>query len=367
MVNRNYFRRIPATIILWAASAAVVLSQAPPVTTVGQASYVSGRYLVPVTVSGFQNVGNISMVLNYDSTILALADVNLNQGLTAANAFSTLVPDQSGQFRLSCTSPTPVVLVPSDTLLTFAFEVLPGVQNQHTLLTWSTVQGDCEIAPPVPGQFTPPVTTANMADYFINGFIDISSAIHVSLRVFLEGLYNGGPLMRKARADAGDNFPGTIADLISVELHNSADYNTVELALNGLNLNTDGSCSFTVNNQYNGTYYITIRHRNSIPVTSALPVSFAVPMISYDFASDASQVYGSNVKNIGGTFAMFGGDINQDGYIGVIDMMMLDNLASIFATGYMPADVNGDGCVCVTDMTIIDNNSAAFVSVIHPL
>jgi hypothetical protein len=187
----------------------------------------------------------------------------------------------------------------------------------------------------------------------------------VYVKVYLESLWTGGG-RRKAQDTGGDKFPGNIADVITVELHNAADYSIIEFVQSGVFLNTDGNTSFQINGQYNGTYYVTIRHRNSIPVVSANPISFAGVNISYDFTSSATQVFGSNVKDSGAGFLIYAGDVNQDGYVGILDMLMIDNKSAAFATGYLPEDIDGNGCVCVPDMSIIDNNSASFVSSITP-
>jgi hypothetical protein len=48
------------------------------------------------------------------------------------------------------------------------------------------------------------------------------------------------------------------------------------------------------------------------------------------------------------------------------DMIPVDNLASNFGTGYLPADANGDGLVDSGDMIILDNCASNFVGRITP-
>ena len=81
-----------------------IFSQAPPVTSIGTASLAAGTYSVPVMVTGFNNVGNISLSLNYNTAELVYTGVSLNSGLLPANAVITPVSDQSGLFRLSYVS-----------------------------------------------------------------------------------------------------------------------------------------------------------------------------------------------------------------------------------------------------------------------
>jgi hypothetical protein len=88
--------------------------------------------------------------------------------------------------------------------------------------------------------------------------------------------------------------------------------------------------------------------------------------ISYNFTDNASKAFGSNLKNISGNFIIYGGDVNQDGFVDSGDMTPVDNDASNFMMGYIFSDINGDGFVDSADMTIIDNNAANFISMITP-
>jgi uncharacterized protein (DUF2141 family) len=65
-------------------------------------------------------------------------------------------------------------------------------------------------------------------------------------------------------------------------------------------------------------------------------------------------------------FAIFSGDVNQDGSVDTADMTPVDNDAGNYALGYLPTDANGDGTVDTSDMTIVDNNAAGYVVAQHP-
>ncbi len=362
-------KRLSITIAVWIIVIASLFSQTPPLTTVGTAAFSSGTWSVPVTVTGFSNVGDISLKLNYDPAILVYTGVTVNTGLNSASTFTTPVTDQSGVFRLSATSASAILLAPpTNTLLTLSFTVKPGIQNNRTLLTWGTGQGDCDITPPPPATFDPQITTANMSTYFINGYIDIppEPVTNVNLKLYIEGLYAGAGVMRQAQGATGNQFPGTIADLITVELHDATIYANLVHTVTNTSLNTDGTASFTIPSTFNLSYYLTIRHRNSIATVSSVPVSFASGTVNYDFSIAATQAFGSNMKNSAGVFLIYSGDSNQDGFVGVTDMSGVDNLSAIFASGYLTEDINGDGFIGVTDMTIIDNNSANFIFAITP-
>ncbi len=149
-------------------------SQTPPLTSVGTVNYDGTSFSVPITVQNFNNVGNISLRLEYNAACLIYTGVTLNSGLVSENSLSTPLSDQSGKFSFSYTSSSTIVLnSPSDVLLTITFNSKPGIKGVHTLLTWSTLQGNCDMTPPSPGTFTPEITVSNMMDYFTNGVLNI--------------------------------------------------------------------------------------------------------------------------------------------------------------------------------------------------
>ena len=206
--------------------------------------------------------------------------------------------------------------------------------------------------------------------------------------LFLEGLYNGYGTMFQAQDAVYDEFgniTGVIpkwtdgsADHIAVELHSSAwrfdpacscdtsDYPTIVYAASGVPLTTTGTVTLSVPAENNGAYYLTIRHRNSIETTSALPVDFSGATINYAF-TPASQAFDANMTTmieVDETVSpplIFAGDVNQDGQVEAEDLNLVGNDASIFAYGYLSTDVFGDGMIEAQDLNISGNNAATFV------
>jgi hypothetical protein len=184
--------------------------------------------------------------------------------------------------------------------------------------------------------------------------------------VLLEGLYAGGGLLNQAQGDSGPQFGAGVADEITVELHNGAAYGTI-LHTATVELSTSGAASVTdIPGALSGNYYITVKHRNSVQTVSATAVSFAGSVISQSFATPA-DVFGGNLQlMIDNGYAIFGGDVNQDGGVDTSDMTEVDNDSADYAVGYLAADVNGDGSVDTSDMTIVDNNNANYVGAVTP-
>ena len=207
-----------------------------------------------------------------------------------------------------------------------------------------------------------------------------NNSVHISdLRVFgtqdktlnlssvmLEGLYNGNSTMRQAQDETGAHWPTEIADHITVELHDAANYSTIIYTATDIPLSISGNASITVPGNFNGNYYVTIKHRNSLETTTALAVSFVGSTINQSFGNPAN-VYGGNLQMmIDGKYAIFAGDVNQDGGIDLNDMIPVDNDASNYLYGYLNTDVNGDGIIDLNDMIKIDNNSANYIGTAHP-
>jgi len=187
-----------------------------------------------------------------------------------------------------------------------------------------------------------------------------------NLTLFLEGLYLDGTGNRVAQEATGPHFFGPVADQITVKLAQATAPHTVLYTATNVNLYKNGKCSFSIPGSLSGSYYIIVNHRNSLETWSAAPVDFSGSAASYNFSTSSAQAYGNNMKALGSIFAIFAGDVTQDGSLGVLDMTAVDNKSKLFATGYLPEDINGDGSVGALDMLFVDNNSKNFVAIKKP-
>ena len=185
--------------------------------------------------------------------------------------------------------------------------------------------------------------------------------------VFLEGLYNGNGTMFQARDASGPYWTDGSADHISIELHNSSTYSVIEFVATDVPLRTLGRATVSVPSGKNGSYYVTIKHRNSIETTTALPVNFSGSAISCSFDA-MTRAYGNNMTFLleadGTTHSpplIFGGDINQDRQVEAEDMNQVGNAAADFELGYLQTDVYCDGQIEASDINICGNNAATFV------
>ncbi|MBK7255421.1 MAG: hypothetical protein IPI04_16290 [Ignavibacteria bacterium] len=116
-----------------------------------------------------------------------------------------------------------------------------------------------------------------------------------------------------------------------------------------------------------GTYYIEIKHRNSIETWSSSGVVInGGGVTNYNFTTAASKAYGNNMILKGTKYCIYSGDVNQDGIIDATDLSEVDNDAANSLSGYVRTDVTGDDFVDAEDVSIIDNNAYNSVSVIRP-
>ncbi len=181
--------------------------------------------------------------------------------------------------------------------------------------------------------------------------IIVYTAANVQLTAMIEGFYDGTTM---------------VPDTVTVELHNtSAPYGLVEQRKMVLNSSGQGTGFFSAVAEA-ASYYVVVKHRNSIETWSASGQSFTNGTLSYDFTTAQNKAYGNNLIQKGSKWCIYSGDVNQDGCVDLSDLIFVDNDNANFSTGYVASDVNGDNISDLSDMIIVDNNNAAFVEKVVP-
>ncbi|OWY24550.1 choice-of-anchor B family protein [Sphingobacteriales bacterium UPWRP_1] len=167
--------------------------------------------------------------------------------------------------------------------------------------------------------------------------------------------------------ETATQFAPNVVDWVLLELRNAAD-NTQIVAQKAALLLKDGTIAdvngnaesvFFDNLPPNTTYYIALRHRNHLPVMSAVPVTLP-NSVPYNFSTAAQQAMGTNqqIAVALGVFALKAADFNANGIISVADFNLYFLQTS--ATGqYSPADAELNGSVTISDFNLYAGNRSA--------
>lgn len=178
----------------------------------------------------------------------------------------------------------------------------------------------------------------------------------LNLTMFIQGFYN-------------PSLNNTVRDTVRINLRNDfSPYSIVDSAK--AYLSTSGTATLTFPLSLNTeNYYIQIKHRNSIETWSSATDYFEDHLITYDFTNSITKAFGNNMIRVDTSpveYAVYGGDVNQDGTIDASDLSLIENDAINFLTGYRVTDLNGDNFIDASDAAIADNNASNFVSVERP-
>lgn len=173
----------------------------------------------------------------------------------------------------------------------------------------------------------------------------------LNLTALIEGFYNGVTM---------------VPDTVRLQFRStSSPYILIEEK--PIFLSSSGSGTGAYTSVMNGTsYYLVVRHRNSIETWSKTGKSFTSNLLAYDFTTAATQAFGNNMKLKGTKWTIFSGDVNQDGMVDIEDLAQTDNDYYNIVTGYRSTDVNGDGIVNASDLATVNNNSLNYISKITP-
>ena len=172
-----------------------------------------------------------------------------------------------------------------------------------------------------------------------------------SFTALIEGFYNGSTMK---------------PDTVTIELRNtSAPYSLVDQAKIFLNSSGQGSAKFY--NAVNGSpYYLVVKHRNAVETWSASAQTFTANSLTYDFTTSSSKAYGNNLKLIGSKWCIYGGDVNQDGFVETTDVNQVFTGNVNGTTGYISTDLNGDLFTEIEDLNLVFRNNVLGVHKIRP-
>lgn len=224
------------------------------------------------------------------------------------------------------------------------------------------------------------VSLDNSGNVFVSGnfssaavFDTITASGTGNINSYLAKLQMSGNLDLSLIVEGFYNQPDDkmrIQDTVKLYLRNSVSpYSIVDSSLALIDPETFTG-SFYFLNAASGSYYIQIKHRNSLETWSSFPITYVMGGNSeYDFTLSQYLAFGNNMKQVNSSpfkYAIYSGDVNQNGYIELSDIVRISNDAADFMSGYVSSDVNGDEITDLSDIIITVNNSNKFVSVIRP-
>jgi hypothetical protein len=178
--------------------------------------------------------------------------------------------------------------------------------------------------------------------------------------------------MRANLYDLGISTNDTETDSVDVNLWSIANLSssTPDFSVRSV-LHTNGTLTAVFPGAtLNNSYYVALKHRNSVELWSAAPVTIA-STTNHDFSSSLNAAFSNGFNDAmkwmnGNKYAMFSGDVNQDGTVDLYDAQMTDNGSANLLFGYDASDCNGDGSTDLYDLQLIDNNSTLLLFYSRP-
>lgn len=189
-------------------------------------------------------------------------------------------------------------------------------------------------------------------------------AYPLNIKVFLEGFYTGN---RTMIASVDPVLRDTLADTITVCLANRFVPHQILYSTKAL-LSTNGLApAYFPQPALLNSYYIVVKHRNSLETWSSVIFAFNYPDTTYDFTHVATSAFGSNLLEVEpGVFALRTGDVNQDGFVNVSDLNAMESELSQLHSGYYSSDLNGDRIVESDDYSMVENRLSLLLFTTRP-
>ncbi|HQY52484.1 MAG TPA: arylsulfotransferase family protein [Ignavibacteria bacterium] len=235
----------------------------------------------------------------------------------------------------------------------FAMGSVQRLKNGNTLIGWGSSHPNISEVTPEGNIALEMTLPAGIFTYRV--FRD-EVKFTLNLKMAVEGFYNI------------DEDKLKINDTVMIYLRDiNSPYSIVdssESVIDSVNL----TGSFNFYNVNAGTYYLKIKHRNSIETWSKTGGENLKEndVLHYDLTSQHSQAFGNNLTLTGSRYSIYSGDVNQDGTIDISDLSDIDNDVSVFNKGYVNSDITGDMFTDVSDVAIAENNAVKFISSVKP-
>lgn len=173
----------------------------------------------------------------------------------------------------------------------------------------------------------------------------------VPLKFLIEALFDGQKM---------------VTDTVMIELRkHTTPYNLIDSCIALIDSAGNSAAEFS-SVSFNDSFYIVIKHRNSIETWSKLPQKFSNAIMQYDFTIDSTMAYGNNLFYKAGRWCIYSGDVNQDGIIDSTDLINVYNSNIAGESGINVNDLNKDELVEIYDLIIVFKNFSNQIITIKP-
>jgi YVTN family beta-propeller protein len=172
-----------------------------------------------------------------------------------------------------------------------------------------------------------------------------------------ENLSNGGTSLIPP---IGTMPSDDIVDWVLVTLKNSTNVTIATRAAllkrNGRVVDIDNTSLLRFYGVSAGSYYVSVRHRNHLGLRTAATIPLSATSTTLDFTNNSISLSGTSPLKLvaPGIYALYAGDLNQDGNINATDRSAAWNSRNL--TGYNPNDCSLNGTVDATDRSNTWNN-----------
>ncbi len=166
-----------------------------------------------------------------------------------------------------------------------AYRFSPYVPYSYNWLP-GNLQGPAQtVYPSASGSYTVQVSdgTACLAPFSSPSITVNTCTVQLNLKLYLEGLYIKSDTMNSGLYNADVSSDPTAADTITVELHHPTQYSTVVASVKTL-LHSNGSATAVFpGSVLNQSFYLVIRHRNSLETWSKTPLLMNASTVNFDW------------------------------------------------------------------------------------
>lgn len=325
------------------------------------------------TVTTFGAIG--AGAFNPNGTWNLIAMDNAAADVGTINSWSISIPASMNAPCYGTSNSIPVIVTPAPVISTFT--PTSGSSGQTITINGSGFTGasnvsfngisaayvvvsDILITAIVPAGSTTGLISVTTPCGTVNSLSNFNSDITLNLKVYIEGYYSSASLMRSA-------LGGSVCDSIEVRLASSISPYSILYTVKGV-INTSGNGVFTLpGSVLGGSYFIVVKHRNSLETWSGGAIPLPSVLNSFDFTTLATQAYGGNLIQVAaGKWAIRSGDVNQDGVINHTDFANIQSALLTWLAGYQINDITGDNFVESTDYSLVETNSRLTLTIQKP-